>query len=186
MYKWVGLGAVVSAAIIILVGSAGNGGVADAQVDVQVSAEKQSVIQSKCSLIKTNLNRLHTTDALMRVNRGQIYASLSSELMARLNSRIALNRMDAANLVRITSRYETHHEEFRKAYQVYSDSLLQLMRIDCEEEPVEFYQNLVEVRQYRKQVHETVSRLNDDITAYEDAFMAFRRSYATQNGGQGE
>lgn len=148
-----------------------------AQDTVQVSAEKLAAIQSRCSTIKTNLNQLQTTDALLRVNRGQAYASISNDLMAKLNSRIALNRLDGSELIRVTTQYETNHTSFRIAYQEYSDELVRLMKIDCTEHPQQFYEVLVSTREKRKLVNDSVKRLNEDIRAYEAAFNQFRATY---------
>ena len=150
---------------------------------VEPSEQKLQSIRTRCFQIKTSLNQLHTTDALLRVNRGQAYASISSGLMAKLNSRIALNRLDGAELVRITTQYETHYENFRLAYQNYSDSFEELRKIDCREKPREFYEKLVEVRETRLLVNETTKRLAGDISAYGTAFGEFKKSFEQANRG---
>ena len=42
-------------------------------------------IQTECSSIKSHLKKLRSNDALMRVNLGQNYETISSRLMAKLN-----------------------------------------------------------------------------------------------------
>ena len=150
---------------------------------VELSEQKLQSIRSRCFQIKTSLTQLHTTDALLRVNRGQAYTSISSGLMAKLNSRIALNRLDGADLVRITTQYETHYETFRLAYQDYTDAFEELRNIDCREKPREFYEKLVEVRETRLFVNETTKRLAGDISAYSMAFGEFKKSFEQSKQG---
>lgn len=142
-----------------------------------LSAEKLAAIQSRCATIKTNLNQLHTTDALLRVNRGQVYASISADLMAKLNSRIALNRLDGARLIQVTNTYEDNHAMFRQAYQEYNDEIVDLLNIDCEAKPQEFYDTLLHAREKRARVHESVKRLNTNINEYQTAFVQFRERF---------
>lgn len=174
----------VRAVFIIATGLfiAGIAGVFSPQVSARdeasvPSAEKIAAIQSRCDAIQTNLNQLHTTDALLRVNRGQVYASISADLMAKLNSRIALNRLDGSQLIQVTNTYEDHHAMFRQAYQEYSDEIAKLMGIDCENKPYEFYESLVAARQKRARVHESVKLLNENIGQYQAAFTQFRERF---------
>ena len=153
--------------------------VAGQDVPVLSDTKRRSIVEN-CSTIRTSLSQLHTNDSLPRVNRGQIYASLSSDFMAKLNSRIALNRLDASDLVSVTTQYESHHADFRVAYQEYSDELLALMRIRCDERPDAFYAKLLEVRQKRTTLHQSVKQLNGDIAEYTTAFSEFRADYMKQ------
>lgn len=150
---------------------------------LELSEQKLQSINTRCIQIKTSLTQLHTTDALLRVNRGQAYTSISSGLMAKLNSRIALNRLDGAELVRITTQYETHYENFRFAYQDYSDAFEELRKIDCREKPREFYEKLVDVRETRLLVNETTKRLTADISTYGTAFGEFKKSFEQSKQG---
>lgn len=59
-------------------------------------------IKDRCLASKVALNKLHSTDALLRVNLGQKYENISSRLMAPLNSRVALNSYDSLDLVETT------------------------------------------------------------------------------------
>ena len=62
-------------------------------------------IKANCQDIRGNLSRLHYSDAILRVNTGQAYNDISSRLMARMNGRLAVNKIDAADLVYLTSRF---------------------------------------------------------------------------------
>ena len=73
-------------------------------------------IRSRCDSIQSSLGRLHTSDALLRVNVGQTYNSISVRLMARLNSRLALNRIDSLETVEIANRFDQLRVEFAANY----------------------------------------------------------------------
>jgi len=134
-------------------------------------------IRTRCTSIQTTLNRIHANDALLRVNQGQLYDKLSSKLMAPFNSRLALNRLDANQLVSVTSSYENNLGQFRTKYQTYEVSLSDLLKIDCTKKPTQFYDLLVKTRDDRKEVDKAVAQLVVDIKMYRKAFISFAQPY---------
>jgi len=144
----------------------------DAVTDAQLAE-----ISGRCSDIKVTLSRIHANDALVRVNRGQLYERISTKLMAPLNSRIALNRLDSSKLVSLTTSYESHLGEFRSSYQTYEVLLSGTMRINCASEPAKFYYSLQRAREERAQVYTHTQDLANDITEYKKAFDIFAEPY---------
>ena len=134
-------------------------------------------IRTNCVAAKNSLNQLHANDALLRVNRGQMYEAISVKLMASMNSRIALNRLDGGEMVKITADYNRQLEEFRSSYQVYEQALSRLMRIDCAKKPAEFYSQVGSVRDLREEVNENVKLLHDGIKEYKAAFDKFSSEF---------
>ena len=134
-------------------------------------------IRARCSEVKATLGRVHANDALLRVNRGQLYERLSTKLAAPLNSRIALNRLDGSSLLTVTSNYDQHLNDFRTHYQTYEEQLSATMRIDCVNQPAKFYDSLQDARAKRQIVNESSQRLTSDIAEYKQAFTEFARSY---------
>lgn len=134
-------------------------------------------IRANCGSAKTTLARIHASDALLRVNRGQLYESVSTKLMANLNSRIALNRLEGAELIQIASDYERQLQKFRIDYQAYEQQFSQLLRIDCDKQPVQFYDTVASVRDKRAAVRDDVSGLNDEMKVYLEAFTRFETQY---------
>ena len=145
---------------------------ADAPTDSQLVQ-----IRSRCSEIQAVLNRVHANDALVRVNRGQLYERLSTKLAVPLNSRIALNRLDGSSLLSVTSTYDVHLNEFRSLYQSYEEQLSDTMRIDCVNQPAKFYESLESAREKRQAVHVSTEQLSADIAAYKKALAEFASSY---------
>lgn len=124
-------------------------------------------IRVSCEAVSQNLRRLHTNDSLLRVNIGQIYNSLSVRLMARLNSRLALNRIDSTNLVEITGRFEVELESFRLSYNDYEVALATLIKTNCSSNPTEFYANLLKTRDARSKLAVAVESMNDSVSSYQ-------------------
>ncbi len=131
---------------------------------------------ANCDSIRSTLRRLHTNDALLRVNLGQTYSALSSQLMAKLNSRLALNLVDSSKLVSITGSFEQHRSEFRSQYNEYEAALSSLMKIDCSTRPVEFYAALIATRDAREKLSTTTQSINDDIRDYQVAVEQLQQS----------
>lgn len=126
-------------------------------------------IQNRCDSIQGSLSRLHKSDALLRVNVGQTYNSLSVRLMARLNSRLALNRIDSRQTVEIANRFDEQRTEFGTNYHSYETAMATLVKIDCKQKPAEFYAQLLTTRDLRLQLAETVKLLNASISDYRAA-----------------
>lgn len=147
-----------------------------AQTSEITDAHRDKII-ANCSYAIAGLEQVRRNDASSRVNRGQLYESISTGLMASLNSRIALNRMDGAELIRAASEYETVLEEFRTDYQVYEVALRNLIRIDCSSNPNRFYTTLLDVRELRVGVYERVEDLHDAMDTYKLAFDDFVERY---------
>lgn len=142
-----------------------------------ITDEQLVQVRSHCSEIKTTLKQLHASDAVVRVNRGKLYERLSTKLMAPLNSRIALNRLDGTSLVSITSEYEKHLTTFRTTYQDYEEGLSDLITINCLTQPARFYNVLEDVRSKRELVYESVNVLAQDIASYKTAFDEFATGF---------
>lgn len=134
-------------------------------------------IRSSCISAKTTLNQLHASDALLRVNRGQNYESMSTKLMSRFNNRVDSNRLDAATLMSVAKNYGTTFTAFRDDYKNYEVQLAATLKIDCSKEPVSFYDGVVLARTMRAQVHTDVVKLHQYINEYQTAFDLFQTNF---------
>ena len=139
-------------------------------------------IKANCTSAKNTLSQLHASDALLRVNRGQIYESMTTKLMSPFNARIASNSLDASDLVTVTSNYGIALTTFRNDYQAYEEKLSLALRIDCSKEPVSFYDAVTSSRTKRVQVHQDVVKLHQFIDKYSLDTNEFADKFAA-NGG---
>lgn len=136
-------------------------------------------IRANCTYAKATLDRVHESDALLRVNRGQLYESTSTRLIANLNSRIVLNRLDGTDLVKIASDYERGLTSFINNYRDYEQQSSRALSIDCTRQPVAFYDAVTSARQKRAVVYDSVTSLNSQANKYKDAFEKFATQYKT-------
>lgn len=151
-----------------------------------LSDSHKARIVSNCTSAKASLQQLHRSDASLRVNRGQLYESISTKLMARLNSRIALNRLDGSELVAATVRYEQGLSNFRNNYQAYEEQLTALLRINCQKQPEQFYLQVLDVRERRKAVAWTIGELNRYTAEYYQIFERFAGGYRVTTDTEAE
>jgi hypothetical protein len=145
--------------------------------DSIMSDDQKNQIQTRCVSIKQTLNQLHANDAVIRVNRGQLYEAISVKMMVPMNSRITLNRLDGGELVGITASYDQTLSEFRDNYGVYERQLSDAIKIDCEKSPEKFYKAVQAASERRKAVHADVVRLHEQIQDYETNFKNFAAEF---------
>ncbi len=154
--------------------------VASAQDSVLSESQTQQV-KDQCLSVKATLNRLHSSDALMRVNRGQIYESMLTKLMEKFNTRLASNKYDQADLKNTALEYSSILDNFRLDYQAYEEQLATTMDIDCSSKPVKFYDSVLSARTKRSLVHADVIKLNAQLAKYQEALDVFSSSFNTNN-----
>lgn len=134
-------------------------------------------IRSNCTSTKSTLTQLHASDALLRVNRGQVYESMASKLMEPFNSRLSNNRLDSKATSVVTGSYRTALDNFRNDYKNYEEKLSKAIRSDCTNDPEAFYYTIEEARLLRTKVHEDVNKLHRLIDDYRTTVGDFLLNY---------
>lgn len=154
-----------------------------AQAQSVLTDGQREVINANCLTIKNSLGQLHASDALLRVNRGQLYELMKTRLMDRFNGRVTSNNLDTIGLLAVTNSYNTALTTFRQNYQAYERQLSAAMRIDCTKEPDAFHNAILDARTKRGTVHDDVTRLHRLIDDYRSAVNDFYLNYSRVNGG---
>ena len=131
-----------------------------------LSPAQAELVKANCVSIQNSLSQLHASDALLRVNRGQIYESMASRLMDTFNERLASNKLDNGAMVTVANGYRSALGNFRADYILYEQKLAATMRIDCKTQPNTFHNSLLEARELRKDVHSDVVKLHQYIEDY--------------------
>ncbi|MDB5177375.1 MAG: exported protein of unknown function [Candidatus Saccharibacteria bacterium] len=155
----------------------------DASTSTPMTDEHVALIRSSCQSALATLGQIHANDAPTYINRNQTYFSISDKLMARLNSRLTLNRYDATQLVKTASDYNTALLRFRTVYKQYDDTMANLIRTDCKKQPVGFYDSVAVARDQRQKVHEVVLRLQTLIDQYRKDIQDFQVKHVSQLTG---
>lgn len=135
-------------------------------------------IRSNCVEAQSSLSRLHATDALLRVNMGQLYESILTKLMSPFNSRVALNNLDGATLVSLANTYNQQLTDFRTNYQQYEEAMSRTLKIDCANQPVTFYDSVTDTRDKRKTVNDSTTALQTTIQTYKTEFESFATKFS--------
>ncbi|MDB5179732.1 MAG: exported protein of unknown function [Candidatus Saccharibacteria bacterium] len=147
-----------------------------------LSSDQITRIQANCLSIKGSLNQLHASDALLRVNRGQIYESVGTKLMDSFNSRLSNSGLDNKGLVSVANEYQAALTTFRMDYQAYEQQLSATIRIDCTKDPTTFHNALEDARTKRSTVHDDVTHLNQYIDDYRSAVNDFMLNFERVTG----
>ncbi|NCS83042.1 hypothetical protein GW746_01335 [Candidatus Saccharibacteria bacterium] len=117
------------------------------------------------------------TDALLRVNRGQVYEALSTKLMDRFNARLSNNQLDNKATVSVSTSYNSALNIFRSNYKAYEERLSDTLKMDCSADPSGFYWAIDDARSKRERVHGDVQRLHRLIDDYRSAVNDFLLNY---------
>ncbi len=131
----------------------------DAYADNDIPSEVVSAVSQSCSSIKLQLQTVQKNDARMRIHLGQQYETLSNRLMLNLNLRLVKNNIANANLINDQAKFSEERDRFKSNYIAYSQELDALIKIDCKNEPENFYIKLRSVRSKRASVDANVKRL---------------------------
>lgn len=145
--------------------------------DVQIG-----LIRDNCHDVQSTLQRVQTSDALARVNLGQQYEIISTKLMAPLNSRISLNRLDGVDLAQTTVDFNNKLSDFRSLYQQYDQTMLRGVEMNCQNQPVAFYDTISLARQHRAAVRGIVEEMSGLVTKYQTQFEVLAQK-SLVNGG---
>lgn len=141
-------------------------------------------ISANCITIKSSLNQLHVSDALLRVNRGQIYESMGTKLMNNFNNRLGNSSLDNKGVSAVTDSYQTALATFRTDYIAYEQQLSAAMRIDCAKDPSAFHDSIANARIKRAKVHTDVLRLHEYIDDYRSAINDFMLNFERVTGSK--
>lgn len=123
-------------------------------------------ISGSCLTTKNSLNQLHSSDALLRVNRGQIYESMHTKLMEKFDQRLASNNINNDQFKTISQNYSSALNSFRLNYIAYEEQFARTLNIDCNKQPKQYYNAVIKTRDLRSGVHNDVVKLNELIDQY--------------------
>ena len=137
----------------------------------QLSSNKLDVVRLNCVQSQVLIQQIQYNDAATRVNRGQAYEALLSDLINPLNSRLAAAgyNSEAADLTTVATNYQKNLTKFKSDYETYDDSLSAVLRTKCRDKPQVFYDNLQEARLQRQTVSEDIKLIAQIIDQYQSS-----------------
>jgi len=147
-----------------------------------LTSDQTKRIEANCLSIKGSLNQLHASDALLRVNRGQIYESVGTKLMNNFNARLGNNGLDNKGLIVVANEYQAALTTFRSDYQDYEKQLSATIKIDCTSDPIDFNGALEDSRTKRNTLHTDILHLNQYIDDYRSSVNDFMLNFDRVTG----
>ena len=156
---------------------------ADTQNAVALSSQQLAVLRSNCLSVQSTLQRIHTNDALSRVYLGQEYEIISTKLMAPMNSRVALNKLDSVALTETTVDFNAELDIFRALYRDYDQNVARGLAINCRADPGGFYAILVQARTGRAKVRASVAKMQGFVTEYRSHIGQLQSQSVKQGSG---
>lgn len=171
--------------IVALIGlTAGQYYLVSAQSSM-LDSKKQEYIKVNCSATQSTLSRLRQSDTLLRVNRGQLYESIQTQLIEAFNARVSSNRLDGNELKTVNKEYNSALDGFRTDYIKYEEQLSRAISMDCQKQPQNFYDAVLVARETRQRLHEDIVKINQLATKYLEAVNNLQASLPTnKNNGE--
>lgn len=158
------------------------GAVASQSVRAQESLpeEQLKLIRQNCVRAQSSLHQLRVTDAGIRNSRGSLYEVISTKLMAPLNGRIAYNRLGGLKLTATAMEYDKRFTSFQNSYRAYVDAISQIIDMNCQDQPVAFYNGVASARDKRHKLHDDVVALNALLQTYKNDFEDFAKENSSK------
>jgi len=172
--------AIIIAMIITLVGNIGVARAVDAPV--MLNDDQIEYIRNNCADTQIVMRNLHATDALARINIVQHYTAISTRMMAPMNSRVALNKLDGVEMTKITVSFNEELERFRGPQGLYPDyerTMSAAIAMKCYDQPVEFYDDLNLVLKKRDGLRASVDKLKNLLQQYREQVGVIEKQIAS-------
>lgn len=164
-------------AILCGIITVGLSAVQNAHAQMSLPDEQVERIRQTCVTTQTSLSQLHASDGVIRVNLGKMYENMSNKLMAPLNSRIALNKLEGIQMAGTTLEYDRQVDVFRASYKLYEESMSRTIGMNCTDKPVEFYESIQATRQKREKLHQDTKTVTALLKDYRTQFEAFSAQF---------
>lgn len=144
----------------------GAGSAVLAQTDL--SNDMLNAIRSRCSSSQFAVRQIEKRDAVSRINRGRDYDQTLRQVSA-MNSRFAYNKVNAPDLIQITTDLQQAVDAFRSNYDRYDTDLTNALQINCKDKPADYYNMIEKARSDRAAVGDQVNHIVDLMKQYRDA-----------------
>ena len=124
-----------------------------------VSEEQEKAVSEHCDSIKKVLKNVQKDDARARVYLGSYYEAALTKFIMSLNVRLVENNLPSASLVENQNKYADTKALFISDFVNYQQELEELVSMDCQKKPKDFYEELEKVRKKRKIVEQDTLKM---------------------------
>ena len=119
-----------------------------------------------CSSIKSSLKKLQVSDAKIRSLLGASYQTMLNSYITPFNLRLVKNNQNLGDLSDLQSNFVLQKNDFNSLYITYSQQFENLISIDCQKNPDDFYNQLIITRESRKELNQKVEDLTETAEKY--------------------
>lgn len=140
-----------------------------------LTSDQIEYIRNNCGDTQTAIGGIRATDKVAYINIGQQLDTLSNRLMAPMNSRVALNKLDGVALAKTTVDFNSETKHFQALYRDYEQTIGTTTAMGCYNQPVEFYDNLTILLQKRSDVRASLDKLSLLIAQYRTNVEAIQK-----------
>lgn len=154
------------------------------QGDKELSSSQIESVRNNCVTAQASLQRLRDSDLIARTIRGRTYNDLN-ELIKSFNSRIALNGVNAPNLIAVPATLDQTYRDFYDHYTNYDASMRDVLDVDCKSQPERFYTLFLNVEQQRERIADDISSMRKQIDSYRQSVTDLRTDLRTEERGGG-
>lgn len=130
-----------------------------AEIGFSLTDAQKSTIVDHCDTIKNSLKSLQKVDSRTRVYLGRYYETILSNFITPLNLRLVENNISNPPLLENQTNFAARRDNFVNDFIVYQQALEELVKTNCKDEPMRFYEKLVVAREKRAVVNKDVTKL---------------------------
>ena len=119
---------------------------------IKLTDDQRGEISMNCSSIKSSLKKLQVSDAKIRSLLGANY--------------LVKNNQNLGDLSDLQSNFVLQKNDFNSLYITYSQQFENLLSVDCQKNPDDFYNQLLTTRESRKELNQKVNELTSTAEKY--------------------
>lgn len=124
-----------------------------------LSEEQTSEISQSCSTIKQHLKNLQLADSRTRSSLGTAYQDFLVSYITPLNVNLVKNNRPSTTISGIYSDILDTRAKFNSRFTTYSQIFEQLLAMDCQKEPENFYAKIEEAREARGKLESSAKKM---------------------------
>ena len=134
-----------------------------------ISEAQEKNIVKNCKKIRETLKSIQYADTESRTYYlPMVYDEILSNFIIPMNTRLLKNDKSDKNLIKIQEDYVETYRNFKTDFVTYSRSMEELLKINCESNPNEFYSQLEVVRIDRNYINDDIQKLDQLIKEQKD------------------
>ena len=147
----------------------------------ELSEDQKGAISQSCNTIKQTLKTVQKADSRTRAFLGAKYETFVSDFISPMNIRLTKEGKPNATITSLYSSILGLRQDFVAQFTSYSQDLEELISVDCQGKPEEFYKKLKETRQKRATLKGTVKSIRTNLVNH---YTAVKKVEEGLDGGK--